>query len=324
MHEGDARVLRAVVGWTRRGRPPTRRPTARLAGRHITGSTGSSAGSFPDHPWRSHLQRSALTLKGLTYAPTGAIVAAATTSLPETPGGERNWDYRYTWIRDSTFALWGAVHARVRLGGQRLLLLRRRHRGATRTACRSCTASAGSAAARAGAGTSGRIRRRAPGSDRQRRVLAAPARRLGRGTGRRRTCTRVAGPPRRTALADPRAARSRRRSTHWREPDRGIWEVRGEPKHFTSSKVMCWVALDRGARLARLRGRSGPGRALAGGCRGDPADVCEHALDARGVFTQHYGHDGAGRLGAADAAGADSCRPTTSGSAAPCWRSPTS
>src|SRR5947199_1156002 len=63
-------------------------------------------GRFPDHPWRGYLQRSALTLKGLTFGPTGALVAAATTSLPETPGGERNWDYRYSWIRDSTFALW--------------------------------------------------------------------------------------------------------------------------------------------------------------------------------------------------------------------------
>jgi GH15 family glucan-1,4-alpha-glucosidase len=76
-----------------------------LRAQAASGRSGSSTARFPITPWRSHLQRGGLTLKEPTFAPTGAMIAAATTWLPETPGGDRNWDYRYSWIRDSTFML---------------------------------------------------------------------------------------------------------------------------------------------------------------------------------------------------------------------------
>jgi alpha,alpha-trehalase len=75
---------------------------------------------------------------------------------------------------------------------------------------------------------------------------------------------------------------------HWREPDSGIWEVRGEPKHFTSSKLMCWVAADRGARLARLRDDDKAAERWEAGAKEIHDDICENGLDGRGVFTQHY------------------------------------
>ena len=136
-------------------------------------------GKFPDHPWRAYLQRSALTLKGLTYAPTGAIAAAGTTSLPETPGGERNYDYRYTWIRDATFALWGLYSLGFRLGGAGLLRLhrrrrrtRRRHPDHVRDRWRG---RAGGVRTRSPA----RLRRFPAGTDRQRGLPPAAARRVG-------------------------------------------------------------------------------------------------------------------------------------------------
>ena len=96
---------------------------------------------------------------------------------------------------------------------------------------------------------------------------------------------------RRARLADPEAARSRRRSKNWREPDRGIWEVRGEPKHFTSSKLMCWVAADRGARLAEIRDELEHAARWQSAADEIKADILENGVDERGVFCQHYDTD---------------------------------
>ncbi|MDV6269066.1 MULTISPECIES: glycoside hydrolase family 15 protein [Rhodococcus] len=251
-------------------------------------------GKFPDHPWRAYLQRSALTLKGLTYAPTGALLAASTTSLPETPGGERNWDYRYAWVRDSTFALWGLytlgldreandffnfiydvsssdhgkphpLQVMYGIGGERTL---------EESELSHLSGYDGARPVRIGNGAFDQKQHDIWGT-----MLDSVYLHI-------RTRERVP-----EALWPLLKRQVEEAIKHWRQPDRGIWEVRGEPQHFTSSKIMCWVALDRGAKLAEMQGEKSFAQQWSAIADEIKEDILAHGVDSRGVLTQRYGHN---------------------------------
>ncbi|MCW2952081.1 MAG: glycoside hydrolase 15-related protein, partial [Conexibacter sp.] len=248
-------------------------------------------GNFPDHRWRGFLQRSALALKGLTYAPTGATIAALTTSLPETPGGERNWDYRYTWMRDATFTLWG-MHALGfdweaddfmqfvadvpcnSDGSLQIMYGIDGERDLTEHTLDHLTGYEGASPVRIGNGAFDQRQNDVYGAVLDSVYLHA----------------RVRGHlPRR--LWPVLEAQVRCAIAVWSQPDQGIWEARGEPRHYVSSKLMCWVALDRGARLAEIHGENGLAVEWQEIADAIKADILENGVTADGIFRQHYDTD---------------------------------
>ena len=246
---------------------------------------------IPDHRFRDPVQRSALAIKGLTYMPTGATVAALTTSLPETPGGERNWDYRYAWMRDTTFTLralhwlnldWeadefmqfvadieprddGSLQIMYGIDGRRDL---------TESTLDGLSGYAGARPVRIGNGAF---------DQRQNDVYGAVLDSIFLHTRRGARLPRRLWP-----VVETQAECAAR---IWREPDQGIWEARGEPRHYVSSKLMCWVALDRAAKLADIRGNPSLGATWRATAEEIRADILDHGIRSDGALRQHYETD---------------------------------
>jgi GH15 family glucan-1,4-alpha-glucosidase len=240
--------------------------------------------------WKAEVRQSLLALKAMTYSPTGGIVAAPTTSLPEQLGGMRNWDYRFCWLRDSAFSLW-AMHVggyveearawhdwllRAAAGDPADLQILYGAAGESRLPELELpwlSGYEGSRPVRIGNAASGQFQLDVYGE-----VLDALH--LARVFGMR---------------SDPDAWALARHLIefvvdHWREPDDGLWEMRGGRQHFTHSKVMAWVALDRAVHAVEKYGVDGPLQRWRAVRREIHDDVCRNGFDAeRNTFTQYYG-----------------------------------
>ncbi|MQY02705.1 Trehalase [Actinomadura sp. RB68] len=288
LKQGDARFV--ALSWSEHEPPGTyAEASERLVWTVHHWQHWLDRGRFPDHPWRSHLQRSALTLKGLTYAPTGAVAAAATTSLPEAPGGDRNWDYRYTWIRDSTMALWAFYTLGYDWEANDFFYFI------------TDVAEAAEGKLQIMYGLDGREELPESTLDHLSGYDNARPVRIGNEAymqAQHDVWGAIIGSiymfVRKRDRLDDRLWKIVVKQVedavqNWRVPDCGMWEVRGAPQHFTSSKVFCWVAAERGARLARIRGDDERARRWQRAADEIHADVLDNALDDRGVFTAHYG-----------------------------------
>jgi GH15 family glucan-1,4-alpha-glucosidase len=237
--------------------------------------------------WRKEVMRSLLTLKSLSYQPTGGIVAAVTTSLPEQVGGSRNWDYRYCWLRDATFTLLAFLNAgyteeanvwqhwlvRVIAGAPEQLQTMYSVMGDKRLEELEL--------------------HHLPGYENSRPV------RIGNAAAQQLqldiygeladvlTQARKGGLPAAPRRGEIRKTFLEHLETIWKQPDEGIWEIRGERQHFVHSKVMTWVAFDRASRAVAGKRRAAHYRRIADAIH---KDICAKGIDPRrGCFVQAYG-----------------------------------
>ncbi len=239
--------------------------------------------------WRGAVIRSLITLKALTYKPTGGIIAAPTTSLPEMPGGVRNWDYRYCWLRDATFTLnalllagyvkeateWREWLLRAVAGSPQDLQILYGVAGARRldeSVLHWLPGYRGAAPVRVGNAASGQFQLDVYGEVMDTLHLA-----------------RLNGLDPEPAAWNLQLALLDFLESHWHLPDDGIWEVRGPQKHFTHSKIMAWVAFDRVIKDAERDGLSAPLERWRTIRDEIHAQVCEKGFDrARNTFVQSY------------------------------------